>query len=154
MMKHLFLTVLLILSSAFYANAQQTAKTKIDLTTLVGTWKVDLRPTPDAPAYFQTFEIKKVEGNTFTGTFYGTEIKNGRFNQDWETVYMAFTSEDNSGFYNHFAKLVGTRLEGASHSLGRNFLLPWRADREVPTQIKPKAASSKKSRSIKNKKRA
>ena len=150
-MKHLLFTILLASSFTFVVNAQQTPK--LDSTKLVGTWKVDLRPTPDAPAYFQTFEIKKIEGDTFSGTFYGTEIKNGRINQAWEAIYVAFTSADNSGLYSHFAKLVGTRLEGATHSLGRNFLMPWRAEKETQTQTKPKAVSDKKNKAAKIKRR-
>ena len=141
-MKHLLFTILLALSLAIVVDAQQTSK--LDSTKLVGTWKVDLRPTPDAPAYFQTLEIKKIEGDTFSGTFYGSEIKNGRINQAWDFIYIAFTSSDNSGLYSHFAKLAGTRFEGATHSLGRNFLLPWRAEKE--TQTKPKAVSYKKNK--------
>jgi hypothetical protein len=150
-MKNLLFTILSVLSFAFVISAQQS--TKLDPTKLVSTWKVDLRPTPDAPAYFQTFEIKKIEGDTFSGTFYGAEIKNGRINQAWDVIYIAFTSSDNSGLYSHFAKLVGTGLEGTTHSLGRNFLMPWRAEKETQTQTKPKAVSYKKSKAAKNKRR-
>ena len=102
---------------------------KPDMAKLVGTWKVDLRPTPDAAEYFQEFEVTRIDGKTFTGKFYGTEIKNGRVNFDWGTVWLAFTSEDQSGLYRNFAKLVGGKLEGGTHSLGRDFLLPWRAEK-------------------------
>lgn len=137
--------------STLFVDAQQTPK--LDTTKLIGTWKVDLRPTPKAPDYFKSFEVAKVDGNTFTGVFYGTEIQNGRINTDWETVYLAFTTEDNSGVYNHFAKLVGNRLEGASHSLGRKFLLPWRAEKESPMPTKQKASLRTKKKAATNKSR-
>jgi hypothetical protein len=108
--------------------AQQAAK--VDPTKLVGTWKVDLRPNPEAPASYQQFEVKSIEGNGFTGTFYGSEIKEGRLNRDWETVYFAFTTYDGTGPYHHAGKLVGERLEGTSNSVGRKFLGVWRAERE------------------------
>lgn len=121
--------VVLMLAVTSFSNGQ--TESKIDLSGLVGTWKVDLRPTPDAAAYFQEFVITKIDGKTFTGTFYGAPIKNGRVNTDWETVYLAFTSEDGSGLYAHFAMLDGSTLKGATNSTGRGFLLPWRAEKKV-----------------------
>lgn len=113
---------------------------KIDLSTLIGTWKVDLRPTPDAAEYFQEFIITKIDEKTFSGTFYGAEIKNGKVNTDWETVYLGFTSEDQSGLYSHSARLEGKKLSGATDSLGRGFLLPWRAEKKATVDNKPKKA--------------
>ncbi len=108
--------------------AQQS--TKPDPAKLVGSWRVDLRPNPDAPASFQKFEVKNVEGNTFTGTFYGSKIKDARINRDWDTVYFAFVTYDGTGPYNHSGKLVGERLEGTTNSVGRKFLAVWKAERE------------------------
>lgn len=94
---------------------------------LVGSWRVDLRPRPDAPAYFQGFVVRAVEGSTPTGTFYGSELKNGRINTDWGAVRFAFTTEDVSGVYHHSGVLRDGTLEGTSHSLGRRFLAVWSA---------------------------
>ena len=44
---------------------------------LKGVWQIDLRPTPDAPAYFKDFVVKSVDGKKFTGTFYDSPISNG-----------------------------------------------------------------------------
>ena len=82
--------------------------------------------------------MTKVEGKNFTGKFYGAEIKNGKINIDWGTVYLAFTSNDGSGEYSHFAKLVDGKLEGAKHSIGRDFLLPWRAEKKLPETVEKK----------------
>ena len=41
---------------------------------LSGTWTVDLRPTPDTDPYLQTFTIDEVEGNRFSGSFYGDQV--------------------------------------------------------------------------------
>lgn len=97
---------------------------------LVGTWKVDLRPTPDADPYFQEFVVSKVEGKAFSGTFYGAPISQGRLNTDWGTVRIAFVTADGSGPYNHSAVLSGGRLEGLTHSTGRDFLSYWSASKQ------------------------
>jgi len=97
---------------------------------LVGTWKVDLRPTPDADPYFQEFVVTKVEGKTFSGTFYGSPISQGRLNSDWGAVRIAFVTADGSGPYNHSAVLSGGRLEGLTNSTGRDFLSYWSASKQ------------------------
>ena len=98
-----------------------------DADTLLGTWKVDLRPTPDADPYYQEFVVTSVEANTFTGTFYGTQISQGRINTDWGKLRIAFVTADGSGAYNHSAVLQGSTLEGLSNSTGRDFLSYWSA---------------------------
>ena len=40
---------------------------------LIGTYKIDLRPTPDSEPYYQYFVITEVSESSITGTFYGTE---------------------------------------------------------------------------------
>jgi hypothetical protein len=45
-------------------------------------------------------------------------------------VHLAFVSRDGSGAYNHSAVLRDGRMIGQSHSLGRDFLLVWRAKPE------------------------
>lgn len=103
--------------------------TPVDATVLVGAWKVDLRPTLDAPAYFQEFVVSSVPGKTFTGTFHGAPVEQARINTDWGTVRIAFVTSDGSGPYNHSATLVGNRLEGLTNSTGRDFLSFWSATR-------------------------
>ena len=97
---------------------------------LVGSWEVDLRPTPDAEPYLQEFVVRSVEGNGFEGSFYGTPITEGRLNVDWGAVRFAFVTADGSGPYNHSGVLREGRLEGTTHSLGRDFLSYWTAERE------------------------
>jgi len=97
---------------------------------LLGTWKVDLRPKPDADPYFQEFVVSKVEGKTFSGTFYGSPISQGRLNSDWGAVRIAFVTADGSGPYNHSAVLSGGRLEGLTNSTGRDFLSYWSASKQ------------------------
>ena len=102
----------------------------LDASQLIGTWKVDLRPTPDAEPYFNEFVVTEVNGKTFVGTFYGTPVTQARINTDWSAVRIAFVTEDNSGPYNHSAVLSGNKLEGLSNSTGRDFLSYWSAEKD------------------------
>jgi hypothetical protein len=108
------------------ATTNQEVK-PIDPQALIGVWKVDLRPTPSAPAYFQEFVVSSVKGKFFTGTFYGAPIEQARINTDWGLVRIAFVTSDQSGPYNHSAALIGSRLEGLTNSTGRDFLSYWSA---------------------------
>ncbi len=94
---------------------------------LVGVWKVDLRPTPNDPPYFQEFVVTSVKGKTFAGSFYGAPVEQARINTDWGSVRIAFVTSDQSGPYNHSAILIDGRLEGLTNSTGRDFLSFWSA---------------------------
>ena len=102
----------------------------LDPQALLGTWTVDLRPTPSSDPYYRDFIVSAVDGNTFTGTFYDTPVSQGRINTDWGKLRIAFVTTDGSGPYNHSAVLEGATLEGLSNSTGRNFLSYWSAVRE------------------------
>ena len=94
---------------------------------LIGTWQVDLRPTPDADPYLQELVVRSVDDGRLEGSFYGTPIEKGRLNVDWGAVRFAFVTTDGSGGYNHAGVLREGRLEGTTHSLGRDFLAYWTA---------------------------
>jgi len=94
---------------------------------LLGTWTVDLRPTPASEPYYKEFVVTSVQGSSFTGTFYDTPISQARLNVDWGKLRIAFVTADGSGPYNHSAVLEGNRLEGLSNSTGRDFLSYWSA---------------------------
>jgi hypothetical protein len=111
------------------ASSSQDA-TSVDAQQLIGAWKVDLRPGPSAPPYFQEFVVSSVKGKTFTGTFYGAPIEQARINTDWGAVRIAFVTSDQSGPYNHSAVLTGSRLEGLTNSTGRDFLSYWSAAKQ------------------------
>jgi len=111
------------------ATTSKDLRPPVDALDLVGVWKVDLRPTPGAPAYFQEFVVSSVQGKTFTGTFYGAPVEQARINTDWGAVRIAFVTSDASGPYNHSATLVGGRMEGLTNSTGRDFLSCWSATR-------------------------
>lgn len=128
MSRSLLLAVVVI---AGFAGGVVAQAPKPDAGKIVGVWKVDLRPRPDAPASYTQFEIKTVEDKTLTGTFYNSEIRNGQIDIEWGAVYFAFTTQDSSGgAYNTTGKLVGDRLEGTTHAVDRKFLRVWTAERE------------------------
>lgn len=97
---------------------------------LLGTWKVDLRPTPDAEPYYKSFVVTSVEGRSFSGRFYDAPISQGRINTDWGKLRIAFETNDGSGPYHHSATFEGDKLEGLSNSTGRDFLAYWSAVRQ------------------------
>jgi hypothetical protein len=127
-MRCVALLCLALLAASCSTTGQNPAN--VDPSGLIGRWKVDLRPTPTAPEYFQEFVISEVSGKTFIGAFYGTPITQGRINADWGAVYFAFETADNSGPYHHSGVLRGNRMEGLTNSAGRNFLSYWTATRQ------------------------
>jgi len=115
----------------FAAMVQAEAAAPLQPTQLLGTWQVDLRPTPDAKPYFQQFVVTKVNpDNSFECTFYGAPISQARINKDWGAIRIAFVTADQSGPYNHSAVLKGTTLEGLTNSTGRDFLSYWSAAKQ------------------------
>lgn len=119
-----------ILTLCFLIAACQpldTVRESPDPDFLAGAWEVDLRPTPGAEPYYQELVVTSVEGDAFSGTFYGTDIAQARINSDWGTLRIAFVTSDGSGPYYHSAVLIDKKLEGLSNSTGRDFLAYWSA---------------------------
>lgn len=113
---------------ASISAAQAPAHAMPGASVLVGTWKVDLRPTPDAAPYFQEFVVSKVNpNNTFEGMFYGAPVSQAHINATWGAVRIAFVTSDQSGAYHHSAVLQGRTLEGLTNATGRDFLAYWSA---------------------------
>lgn len=96
---------------------------------LVGRWRIDLRPTPDAEPYEQELVVDSVAGGRFTGTFYGSPVREARLNGDWGALRFSFVTEDGSGPYLHAGVLRDGRLQGMTNSTGRDFLMVWRGRR-------------------------
>ena len=101
---------------------------ELDVEELLGTWTVDLRPTPDAEAYTTELVIAHDE-HGLQATFYGTEGTHVTVNDDWQEVRVALVTEDGTGVYHTSFVLVGETLVGTTHSLGREFLSRWTATR-------------------------
>ncbi len=96
---------------------------------LLGSWDVDLRPSPDAPPSIAPMTIKSVDNGTLAGSFYGTPIESGRVNTLWGSVQFAFVTSDGSGPYATFGVVQpdGT-IKGMTLSTGRDFLSVWSAE--------------------------
>ena len=92
---------------------------------LIGQWTIDLRPTPDAEAYYQPFVVEMIDKNTFSGTFYGSSIENSLLNDSWDKLYFAFTTKDQNNAYYHSGYLLNGKLFGITYCPGRNFTAPW-----------------------------
>ncbi len=124
-MKKQFILALLISMSITMIKAQEADTAMSPADPLVGEWSIDLRPTPDAEGYYQKFEVTAIDGNTFTGTFYGSSIENGLINRNWDKLYLAFTTSDASNDYYHSGYLENGTLEGITYCPNRTFAAPW-----------------------------
>ncbi len=97
---------------------------------LVGTWNVDLRPSPKAFPYIKELEISAVKGRKIEGIFYGQRITNGVLNRSWPRPYIAFHTSDLSNEYYHVAYLQDGQLRGVTYGIGRDFVAPWTAKKK------------------------
>lgn len=124
-MKKQFILAFLVSMSITMIKAQEADTGMSPADPLVGEWTIDLRPTPDAEAYFQKFMVIAADGNTFTGTFYGSPVENGLINRNWDKLYIAFTTSDASNDYYHSGYLENGTLRGISYCPNRAFTAPW-----------------------------
>lgn len=97
---------------------------------ILGTYIIDLRPTPESEPYLKEFKFTKVEGKKFDGAFYGYPFSGGFLNTDWDKVYFAFTTTDQSGTYYHSGYVEGNKVFGITLNEARGFVLPWKGERK------------------------
>ncbi|WP_297764948.1 hypothetical protein [uncultured Muriicola sp.] len=124
-MKKQYVLALLISMCITIISAQEADMATSSPNPLIGEWTIDLRPTPESEGYYQKFVVTAIEGNTFTGTFYGSPIENGLINQNWDKLYVAFTTSDASNDYYHSGYLENGSLKGISYCPNRAFTAPW-----------------------------
>ncbi|MGB5665277.1 MAG: hypothetical protein WBM53_00400 [Maribacter sp.] len=125
-MKYIFplLIVLTLISNSVFAQEKIDEPLKqIDI--LTGEWTIDLRPSPESDGYFHTFNIELVEENAFSGTFYGSKLENAFLNKNWDKVYFAFTTRDQSNEYFHSGYLLNGELYGITYCPNRKLTTPW-----------------------------
>jgi len=125
MKRKLILITLLLLVPISIIAQDSTIKSPEQNDPLAGNWKIDLRPTPDSDGYYQSFDVKIVNGNTFSGTFYGSEIKNALINRNWTKIYFAFSTSDQSNEYYHSGYIEDGKLFGITYCPNREFTAPW-----------------------------
>lgn len=101
----------------------------VDITLLIGNWKLDLSPLDDSDNNFAKMNITSVGENSLEGTFYrdGVKIREGRINKQNDVIHAALVSGDNSGIYNTSFYYKDGLLYGTTHSVDKDFLAVWTA---------------------------
>ena len=122
--------IILIVFTPICLVAQDNSNNLTEKNPIIGNWKIDLRPTPDSDGYYQSFVVKSIMDNTFTGTFYGSEIKNALINKNWPKTYFAFSTSDQSNEYYHSGYLENDKLFGITYCPTREFTAPWTGVKE------------------------
>ena len=129
-MKRNIIVCILLLVLPFLLIAQEETNSNESKNELIGNWKIDLRPTPDAEAYFQNFVVSSIDENSFTGTFYGSEIEESLINDYWPKVYFAFSTADQSNEYYHSGYIENGKVYGITYCPDREFTAPWTGEKE------------------------
>lgn len=119
----LLVMIFLVRSSLFSQDLKDNYIKKVE--ELIGNWKIDLRPSPESDGYYQYFNIDEIDGNSFIGTFYGSEIRNAIINQNWPKLYFAFSTSDQNNEYYHSGYLENGKLFGITYCPNREFANPW-----------------------------
>ena len=126
-MKKVLIGLSFLLTLQFsYAQDQQVED---PLKQLEGTWKVDLSPGNPDDDNFTKLVIKEISPLGVKGSFYYSKLREGRTNLNFDGVYFAFVTDDGSGDYNTSAIFKEGKLIGTTHSLGRDFLAVWTAEK-------------------------
>ena len=124
-MRILNLIFLTILSSVTLLQNTFTSNTIDKNENIVGEWIIDLRPSPDADPYLQTFTVVVQNEKNFVGSFYGSPVENTSLNNSWDKLYFAFKSSDSTHEYYQSGYIVGEEIFGTTFCPGRNFVMPW-----------------------------
>ncbi|WP_104735923.1 hypothetical protein [Hanstruepera ponticola] len=130
MIRKLKIICLLLLLPIYLVAQEPSTNSSNQNDLLTGKWKVDLRPAPNSDEYYQPFLVKSINNNTFTGTFYGSDIKNALINENWSKLYFAFSTSDQSNDYYHSGYLENGKLYGITYCPNREFTAPWTATRD------------------------
>lgn len=121
--------VFIIAISCFFFTLSLQSQNE-PLTSIVGTWIIDLTPSPDATPYLQEMTVTKVEGTNFSGSFYNTRFDNGKTNTVWDKDYFAFKTKDGSSVYFHSGYIEDGELKGLTYCEKRDFTMPWTGTRK------------------------
>jgi hypothetical protein len=98
---------------------------------LVGSWDVSLYYDANSEPSKTEFVVTEVTAGTFKGTFYGSEIQNGRYTVKGNDLIFAGRTSDQSGAYWHSGRIRnGSLIHGQTLSDGRNFLMAWTGKRK------------------------
>jgi hypothetical protein len=95
---------------------------------LAGDWTVDLSAKP-GEVYTKPMKLDLAADGTVAGSFYNSEIENGRWKTDRGRTCVSFRTSDGVGPYHTSACLVGDHVEGQTWAEQRKFLFNWNATR-------------------------
>jgi hypothetical protein len=121
---------MILLSAVSVQRNREPALTKPNANDALGTWVIDLRPTPESKPYLKDFKFAKIDGKKFDGEFYGYPFEGGLLNTDWDKIYFAFTTSDQSGTYYHSGYIEGNKIYGMSLNESRQLMLPWSGEKK------------------------
>ena len=99
------------------------------LADIAGDWVVDLRVAPTDAPYSKPMTLVIAPDKLVTGSFYESEIIDGRASAGNSRVCVAFKTSDGRGLYQTSGCLIDGRIVGQSWSEQRKFLLNWTATR-------------------------
>lgn len=96
-----------------------------------GEWVVDLRinAATDKP-YTQPMVLKISADRQVSGSFYNSDIIDGRASMSNNRLCVSFKTTDGLGLYQHSGCLIGGKVIGQSWAEQRKFLLNWTASRK------------------------
>ena len=123
--------IITIVLSICLFSLQAKSQTKPVADSVLGTWIIDLRPTPESAPYLKEFKFTRIDGKKFDGEFYGYSFSGGFLNTDWDKVYFAFTTQDQSGTYYHSGFVEGNKVTGITLNENREFVLPWKGQKKL-----------------------
>jgi hypothetical protein len=124
----------LFFSACTAQTVGQNTSNTLSTDSLLGTYIIDLRPTPASESYLKEFKFTKIQGRQFDGEFYGYPFSGGLLNLDWGKIYFAFTTADQSGIYFHSGYIEGNNVFGITLNENRKLLLPWKGERKGITK--------------------
>lgn len=127
----MFKGIITIVLSICLFSFQAKSQTKPVADSVLGTWIIDLRPTPESEPYLKEFKFTRIDGKKFDGEFYGYPFTGGFLNTDWDKVYFAFTTQDQSGTYYHSGFVEGNKVTGITLNENRAFILPWKGQKKL-----------------------
>lgn len=133
-MKSIITVFFLLVSTVTMAQGEKTnqpsSSNKPVADSALGTWLIDLRPTPDSEPYLKEFKFTNIYGKQFDGEFYGYPFQGGFLNTDWDKICFAFTTADQSGTYFHSGYIEGNKVVGISLNENRKLLISWRGEKK------------------------
>ena len=120
-------------SSAEAPSSAPTTRTAT-VAEFIGRWDISLFYAEGQAPSRTEMVIESVVDGAMTGTFYGSPFETARARKYGPTLAFTATTKDGTGPYIHSGRLDGDIIEGQTLSVGRAFLMTWRARRVVKPQ--------------------